>query len=654
MKKLLILLMLTLLFSAVYSQFNNPEDEFDHYCIHQQRYLKNTYYEPLTQNPLLDYYDVKFYFLDLNIENNTVTLSGNVTINALVTAATLDTFACELIPEMTIDSAFVNGTMLAVEREEDDVLIPLSSGLVNGDMLSAQIYYHGTPPYSGFFSGVTTSYSSTWGKHVTWTLAEPYAAKEWWPTKQDLQDKADSCWVFLTTSDDNLAGSQGLLTAVTPMPNNKLRFEWKSNYPIDYYLISYAVAEYQEYNTYAYPDGYADSILIQNYIYDSPGCLSFYQSGIDQTSEFIELFSDLFSIYPFADEKYGHCLTQLGGGMEHQTMTTIGGFSFGLVAHELGHMWWGDNITCATWSDIWINEGFATYSDYLANEFINGYAAAQNWLLGRHNSVKSAPGGSVYVPPEQTWNIYRIFDGRLSYNKGSLLLHMIRFELQDDDMFFQVLHDYTAQYGDSTATGLDFKEVVEDVSGMDFTDFFDQWYFGEGYPIFDITWNQVDDSLNINSTQTTSTSITPLFKMLVPYYVKFSDGTDSTLLLYQTDNYNHYAVSLDKEVIQMQMDPEQWILHDLNSLIVGMEEVDNPVYFTFGPNPASDNIRLFLPNNHGEEVTFSITDLTGRMVMEEHIYGGEWQFDVSKLSKGIYLINITDGKNVLTRKFVRK
>ena len=153
------------------------------------------------------------------------------------------------------------------------------------------------------------------------------------------------------------------------MPGNKLRYEWKSNYPIAYYLISFAVSEYQEYNIYAHPAGMGgDSLLIQNFIYDAPGCLDYYKAGIDETVGMVELFSDLYSLYPFHQEKYGHCLTAIGGGMEHQTMSTMGNFNFGLVAHELGHMWFGDNVTCATWSDIWINEGFATYTDYLARE----------------------------------------------------------------------------------------------------------------------------------------------------------------------------------------------------------------------------------------------------------------------------------------------
>ncbi len=153
-----------------------------------------------------------------------------------------------------------------------------------------------------------------------------------------------------------------------------------------------------DYSIYAHPQGYADSILIQNYIYDHPNILSTYKNAIDQTAGMVTLFSDLMGLYPFHREKYGHCQAQLGGGMEHQTMSTMGDFNTRLIAHELAHQWYGDNVTCATWSDIWINEGFATYGEYLVLEYLSGLSAAASMMQSLHNSIMSSPGGSVYVP----------------------------------------------------------------------------------------------------------------------------------------------------------------------------------------------------------------------------------------------------------------
>ncbi len=197
--------------------------------------------------------------------------------------------------------------------------------------------------------------------------SEPFAAKDWWPNKQVLTDKADSVWVFLTTSPNEMAGSQGLLTNVTVLDNNQLRYEWKSNYPIAYYLISFAVSDYQEYNIYAKPEGLEnDSILIQNFIYNHPNYLNNYKINIDATAPMIELFSDLYAMYPFKDEKYGHCITQLGGGMEHQTMSTMVVF-IRLGCHELAIC--GLATMLPVLPGVILGErGFATYTDYLANE----------------------------------------------------------------------------------------------------------------------------------------------------------------------------------------------------------------------------------------------------------------------------------------------
>jgi aminopeptidase N len=654
MKNLLLFLML--LFSSMLTrgQYNIPEamnEDYCHYIKSCEKQLK-FYNAPLVSSALLENYDVSFYFLDLKVENDTVAVSGNVTIKAKPTVAAFDTFAIELISAMTIDSVFVNGIQRAFQHVNDLATVPLSPSIPLGTLFSVKVYYRGTPPTGGFFSGISTAYSTQYQKNVTWTLAEPYAAKNWWPTKQDLKDKADSVWVFLTTSPENKAGSEGLLTGITTMPNGKVRYEWKSYYPIDYYLISFAVSDYQEYSLYAFPEGTSDSVLIQNYIYDHPNCLPDNKGAIDQTAAFIELYSDLFGLYPFIDEKYGHCLTELGGGMEHQTMTTIGGFSFGLVAHELGHMWFGDKVTCATWSDIWINEGFATYTDYLAHSFLSTPYYDSLWLKIRHDQVKAQPGGSVYVPPEELGDIWRIFDGRLSYSKGALLLHMIRFELQDDEMFFNVLKTYVEEYGDSVATGNDFRDWLESVSGKDFTDFFNQWYYGEGYPVYDIVWHQGGNILDIISTQTTSTNITPLFKMLVPYRLNFTDGTDTTLLLFQDANLNPYSIPISKTIYNIELDPEQWILHKLNSLSVGIEETDSPLYFTLGPNPAKDYLKIFFTHPSDKSFTLFISDLTGRHIFVETIENADHLIDISRLSSGVYLVSLSDGTNLLIKKLI--
>ena len=654
MKKLTLLFTFIFMAAIVFGQWNEPEDGHRG-CSHAKGYhLKGADAVFYFQDELLWEYDVKFYFLDIEVNPDNVNIAGNVSIHAEVVSATMDTLALEYLDVMIVDSAFVDGVQVTPTHSNDHIYMQLPSTLNQGDNFIVQVYYHGTPPSGGFFSGVSNGYSNTRGQSATWTLSEPYAARDWFPVKQVLPDKADSCWVFLTTGEEYMAGSQGLLTAVTPMPDNKLRYEWKSKYPINYYLISFAVADYLEYNIYAHPDEMGnDSLLIQNFLYDHPGIIDYYEDDIAETIDFIELFSDLYILYPFSEEKYGHCLTTLGGGMEHQTMTTIGGFGYDLVSHELGHMWFGDNVTCATWSDIWINEGFASYGEYLAREYLVSQSSASGWMNSTHNSVLTQPGGSVYVPAGELDNIWRIFNGRLSYDKGAAIIHMIRFELQDDDLFFDIMDEFQHRFTDSTATGDDFKGVVEDLSGMDFTDFFNQWYYGEGYPTYSVVWNQTEEGLNMNITQTASyPSVTPVFKMLMEYRIATSE-VDTIIQLYQDANFNQFTIPIEGEVGGIMIDPANWVLNKTGSISVGIEETENPVYFTFGPNPVQDYMNIFMTNTTGRKVHISIHDMTGRVMMETEDAGASIKVNTSELPKGSFLLRVRDGEFTYMRRFVK-
>lgn len=627
----------------------------ENFCSHAKfRNSLDRDYKNIIQSPLLKYYDVKFYFLDLNVENNTVAISGNVSINATVVTAVLDTFAFELIDELLIDSIKINGLTENHFRINDEVFVPLNYPLNISDDFICQIFYHGIPPTGDFFSGVSSEYDSTWQKNVTWTLSEPFNAREWWPVKQDLNDKADSVWVFLTTSSENKAGSIGILKNIVPLSDNKVRYEWKSKYPIDYYLISFAVADYQEYSIYAYPSNLPnDSVLIQNYIYDSPECLTYNKQGMDDAKEILELYSTLFGLYPFHEEKYGHCLAGLSGGMEHQTMTTLGGFHFDLVAHELSHMWFGDNVTCSNWSDIWINEGFATYADYLALEMIAGAPWPEVWKNNVHSFVLSEPDGSIYVPEEEVTydNVERIFDSRLTYWKGALMINMIRFEIQDDDLFYQVLKNFQIEFADSTASATDFLNVLNETSGKNFNEFFQQWYYGEGYPIFSFSWKQQEGQFEITSVQTTSKpEITPLFNTNIPCRLFFNDGSDSTLILYQQTNEDTYFFPVEKTIDSIQIDPERWILKKVES-IIGIRETEIKSNILVLPNPAKDQLFISSALNDINEV--AIFDIYGNNLILLELKQPSCILDLSGLSPGLYFINVKSADEIKTCKIIK-
>ncbi|WP_114781965.1 M1 family aminopeptidase [Botryobacter ruber] len=603
----------------------------------------------------MNQYNVTFYKLDLQLERNTTYIAGNVTTHATIRAAQLDTFAFELHPNFTIDSVVVNGVkQQTISRVSGDVSVKLTTPVAPPTTLTAVVYYKGTAPNSGsaaIGNGFSSATESTWNNQVTWSLSQPYAAYEWWPVKQVLTDKADSVHVFVTTSADNKVGSNGLLTRVVDVENGKRRHEWKSKYPIDYYLVSVAVSNYEEYLTYANPAGAAAPVPILNYVYRG-GALDFFKNEIDRTGPFLEHFSDLFTLYPFAAEKYGHSMAPMGGGMEHQTMTTQSTFTFFLTAHELAHQWFGDNVTCASWSDIWLNEGFASYAEYLAYQQF-APASATTWMLNTHAYVKLQPGGSVYVA--DTTNVNRIFDFRLTYKKGAAVVHLLRYVLNNDELFFQALRTYQERFRHSTATTADLQQVFEQVSGLNLDFFFEQWYRGQGYPIFTVEWNQQGEQLRLQSVQETSSSATPLFTLDVQYRIRTTTG-DTIVRVPHTQKQESYLFEVDGEVLSIEVDPNNWIPEQVAAssknpaLKVPADKIKTLLVY---PNPAQQFLKLadlpFMP------ASVEVYDSTGRRISLQPTATGtaEVTVRVSELPAGYYILQVSDSNRHYRTSFVK-
>jgi len=601
-------------------------------------------------------YDVKWYFLNLNAENTTVALSGDVTIKAQVVWSKMDTFSFHLHENYVIEKVLINGVQKTVINNGHERLITGLSMLKN-TVFDAQIFYHGNAGGSGnFFSGISNATDPRWGTFkVTWTLSEPNNAYEWFPVKQNLTDKADSSWVFVTTTKPNKVASNGKLTKTVDLPDNKVRYEWKSSYPIDYYLISIAVAEYQDYSIYATIPQTGEQLLIQNYIYNSPQCLNANQTAIDETKEMIEYYSTIFGAYPFSREKYGHALSLMGGAMEHQTMTTTGYLYTGIIAHELVHQWFGDNVTCASWQHIWLNEGFATYgADLLWEEYKNGKIYAFNkYKQNVINSViNSGKNGSVFVPLEYIDEDGRIFDNILSYKKGSILAHMIRYELGDnDELFFNVLKTYQNRFKDNVATTEDLQGVIKELSGKDFSTFFAQWFYGEGYPMFNIKWNQADNHLIINSEQTTTAPITPLFKINYDLQITYTDDTDEIVSFYHDDTNKEfsYTISNNKTVKSISFDPNYWLLATATVVYdptIGIKDINCKDLITVYPNPTTGELKI--ENGELKIENVEIFDVYGRKIFNFQLSTFN-SIDISHLPAGVYFLSV----RVLNHDFIK-
>lgn len=663
-------LLLTVLLTAISFQFASAQGTsalLDHSCAD----IKIAAHKRLSANKaaatpeyyrLMNHYDVSWYKLDIALERTSIYIAGSVNIQASALVA-IDTFEFELYPSLIIDSVRISGQLATISRTGNKVSAVLGASLVQGSFIDALIYYKGNPPSGGsaaIGNGISNGTSPSWGNQVTWTLSEPYSALEWFPVKQSLTDKADSSAVYITTSPSNMASSNSLLKGVDTLASGKHRYRWESRYPIDYYLICASVSNYFDYSFYAHPAG-ADSILIQNYLYQHPNLLNTYKLEIDVTAPMVESLSTLYGLYPFAAEKYGHTMVPIGGGMEHQTMTSQGYFTFTLTAHELGHQWFGDNVTCASWRDIWVNEGFGSYSENLALEFLNSPASSANLMLSKHNNVKSQTGGSVYLNnPLDTNNVNRIFSSRLSYNKGSSILHTFRHVVNNDQLFFQSMRNYQALYAGGVATGADFRDVLTATTGINYTPYFAQWYYGEGYPTFAVTWNTVSGNLIMRSAQTTSKpSVTPLFTLPMEYSLQRSGAPDTIVRVFHGQPTEFYTFAGLGNVTGITVDPENWVINNATvqqdgSLIASIDRLaETALAFEIYPNPSSGQLNISFPKPGSYQVI--VADLSGRQVLGFQLSGNAETIDVGQLTAGVYLISVIDNQGArAVRKVIRE
>jgi aminopeptidase N len=627
--------------SLVFAQHtDNSVTECKAACSHAHlRRLQPDY----AQNNLMNKYDVKFVKLDVNLDVASVFISGSC-ITRAIALEPLDSFAIEFKDGMTLDSAFINNQKLAFTRSANHIYIKLPATLATGSNIVAVYYYRGNPA-----DGLFNRLDGATQLRFTASLSESFQAREWYPSKQILSDKIDSTDIWVTTSSRNKVGSNGLLKAVVNKPNGQVQYQWSCRYPQAYYQISVAVGKYQEYINYAKPASMAgDSIFVQHYIGDTTNQLANNKTNLDRTPRMIEKYSEQFGLYPFWKEKYGHAYAPIGGGMEHQTMSTMSNFGTSLIAHELTHQWFGNDVTCATWNDIWINEGFATYGEYLAMEaFPSFYSsnAASN-MLGVHNNVMTVAGGSVYIPDAFAYDENRIFSSRLSYNKGSAIIHNLRFELGADSTFFKVLRQFIIQYRDRVASATQFKDVAETVSGKSLTDFFNQWYYGEGFPTYNVDYSkQGSDTLVLNINQTVSMpSVTPLFTGLMEYRITSAAG-DTTVRVRQTAASQVFKFKYTKTPTGVIIDPNNWVVNRSGSITTGVNDIDPIVAgVRIFPNPVKDRLYIsFKPNVFS---SMQLIDITGRVLSSYTISRSGSNLQVPlRLPAGVYYISLKSSDN---------
>lgn len=583
-----------------------------------------------------DNYDVVFYWLDLNVSDTSTFISGNTKIDIRI-ANNSDEVFFNMGSGLQVNSVTVNDEPVAYNHRSDSLFI-LHNYFKQDSIYRITIDYAGDGNDDNNDGAVFNS-NTDYGK-VTFTLTEPFGTKYWFPCKEVLTDKADSVYVFITTPKGLKAGSNGVLDKVVEIDDSHTQHQWKSKYPVAFYLISFSVADYMDYTIYANLNDSISALPVVNYIYNATDYLNKNKNDIDITVELLKVFSEKLGIYPFNAEKYGHCTAPIGGGMEHQTMTTLTNFKFGLVAHELAHQWYGNYVTCSDWNSIWINEGFATYGEYIAIEALKTPDEAQSWLINTHGLALSTDRGSVYIPEPETEYSDRIFDYYLSYNKGASIIHMIRYELQNDSLFFAILREFLARNAFKNGDGEDFKNVLEELSGRSFDVFFDEWYYGEGYPIIEMYWYQRNDSLYIvNNQMTSAPDVTDFFHLKLEYKLYFPTG-DSIIRFDMDQPSQTFKIYMPRPVYDIQINPNNHVLmkqYAEQAADSGNVTI-NPVLFF--PNPTTALVNLF-SRSVSDAVNLDIYNISGRKIQSlSNIHMAYDQVSLSGYSPGIYIFHV--------------
>ena len=593
-------------------------------------------------------YDLKYHRLEFNVDPAKTTISGDVTAY-FEAKEDLNQITFDLADNMIVTQVLQRENPLTFSQNaNDELIITLDATQNTGVLDSLTISYSGDPVSSGFGSFEIDTHN---GDPVLWTLSEPYGAKGWWPCKQDLNDKIDSIDVYITTprfnpfSEEYVAVSNGLEQSQEVNGSDKTT-HFKHRHPIPAYLVAIAVTNYSVYSDMV-PNN-SNPFEVVNYVY--PENFATAKASTPITADCINLYTSLFEEYPFADEKYGHAQFGWGGGMEHTTVSFMGGFGGDLIAHELAHQWFGDKVTCGSWSDIWLNEGFATYLSGLTREHtILTDVSFKTWKQQRISSITSQSGGSVYVT--DTTSVNRIFDGRLTYNKGAMVLHMLRKKLGDTD-FFQGIQNYLSDpnhaYGYAKTD--DFKTIMEAASGQDLTEFFNDWIYNQGYPSYTIQWYQAGNQLHINVSQTQSDPSVTFFESPITLKVNGTMGEMQDIVLDNTLNSESFSNTINFTISSIIFDPESDIVSKNNSVVQGVAPPESPKNLQLFPNPTSGSIEIQKPDD------LEISETRIFNILGQLLFANPWKpkVDLSSFSAGILFVQFQTNKGIINKSVLKK
>ncbi len=643
--KLLLVLLMWSVFTSAFCQIQYDENFIDKIALSEQQHRKlNTDGIVLANS---GNYDLKY--AKITIFPLAVFTGGNLSGNVLYVLHRISGSQLEfdLRNGMNIDAVVINGVPTTVTQSGDIVTVDMPNG-------SSSFYdtivmaYSGNVTASGFGSFGNTK-QGTDSIPVLWTLSEPYGARDWMPCKMTLTDKIDSFDIFIQ-SRGNLKGiSNGVLKALIPQTNGDTLYHWHHSYPIATYLIAIALTNYDTFSRVA---NTAHGAIPIHYYHYPQSKTEWERDEINVTNAML-FFDSLFGEYPFKRDHYGQTQFSWGGGMEHQSNSFMFNIFFDLAAHELAHQWFGDKLTCASWKEIWLNEGFATYCSGLCFQRYQ----PQYWdIFLKNNQERGCREKNGSVAVDDTTSVPRIFSSYLSYSKGAYVLHMLRGQL-GDSLFFLSLRNYLSDsvLAYNYARTVDLQKNLEQTSGKTLHRFFDQWVFKRGYPSYQLLWSKREQKVDIQLFQTTSDTTVSFFEMNTPIYFKSTDW-DTTIWINHTYSGQQWAWQFSHSIDSVYFDPERWIL-SANNLVYEVPDLNDESKIFLFPNPAMQQLNVMINGRAAEAYTVSVFDVQGKLVVSEQTFSNRYvlPLDVSTLSQGEYTVKVSaDRKYLKSMKFLKR
>ncbi|MDX2042854.1 MAG: M1 family aminopeptidase [Acidobacteriota bacterium] len=493
-------------------------------------------------------FNINHLKLELRIDDEQESVEGTATVTL---SPINDGFAhFELdASEMRVASVKLpTGSPLEFETHSDRLVIELDRGYKRDEQITVAIAYSCFPRKGLFFIKPDEAYPNK--PRQIWSQGENEDSHWWFPC-HDVTNQKMTTEMLVTVKASDFALSNGELLGVHNNPDNTRTFHWSLAQPHSAYLVTLVIGEYEQIK-----DSYKD-LPVDYYVYKDRVAAG--QKLFANTPKMIELFEQRFGYkYPYA--KYAQILVDdfLFGAMENTSASTFTDRCLldsqaeldinydDIVAHELAHQWWGDLVTCKDWTQIWLNESFATYSEYLWREHSRGRDEARFVIFQDFMTYLREDWTSHRRPIDcRRYRFSEELMDRHAYEKGACVLDMLRWTLGDEG-FFRSLAVYLKKFEFNVAETNDFKIAIEEATGQNLHWFFDQWLHCAGYPELEVSyeWQREQKLLRVSvkQTQENEDELTPVFRF--PVEIELTTVEPGEII--ETERRQTYRVEITK------------------------------------------------------------------------------------------------------------